>query len=57
MSKGFLMTGWRVGYLAAPTSVVVKLVKVLQSQSSTCLPRFIEEGSIVALNEGKNNCF
>ena len=53
MSKGFLMTGWRVGYLAAPTSVV-KLVKVLQSQSSTCLPRFIEEGSIVALNEGKS---
>jgi aspartate aminotransferase len=32
----------------------VKLVKVLQSQSSTCLPRFIEEGSIVALNEGKS---
>lgn len=49
MSKGFAMTGWRVGYCAAPASVA-KLVRVLQSQSSTCLPAFIEEASVAALN-------
>jgi len=48
MSKGFAMTGWRVGYCAAPP-MVAKLVKTLQSQSSTCLPGFIEKASVHAL--------
>lgn len=52
LSKGAAMTGWRVGYLAAPTPVA-KLVKTLQSQSSTCLPPFIEDAAVVALKEGK----
>ena len=52
MSKGFAMTGWRVGYCAAPAPVA-KLVKTLQSQSSTCLPAFIEQASVFALENRK----
>ncbi|MEZ4743132.1 MAG: pyridoxal phosphate-dependent aminotransferase [Bdellovibrionota bacterium] len=51
MSKGFAMTGWRVGYCAAPESVA-KLVKRLQSHSSTCIPPFIEEAATWAIDQG-----
>jgi len=51
MSKGFAMTGWRVGYAAGPAAVI-KLVKSLQSHSSTCVPGFIEDAATVALHEG-----
>jgi len=54
MSKGYAMTGWRVGYCAAPTAPlnVAKLVRDLQSHSSTCLPPFIEEAATFALGQG-----
>lgn len=52
LSKGFAMTGWRVGYLAAP-ELVAKKVKSLQSHSSTCIPPFIDEPSAFALTQGK----
>ena len=51
-SKGYAMTGWRVGYVAGPDEGV-RLIKLLQSQSSTCLPPFIEAGAIVAVDKGK----
>ena len=51
MSKGFAMTGWRVGYLAAPKEVA-RLVKILQTQSSTCLPPFIETAAVEAIKRG-----
>lgn len=51
LSKGFAMTGWRVGFLAAPLALA-KLVKTLQTQSSTCLPPFVEEAAIYALKQG-----
>jgi aspartate aminotransferase len=51
MSKGFAMTGWRVGYLAGPQKVS-SIVKSLQSHSSTCIPGFIEDAAVVALNAG-----
>ena len=51
LSKGFAMTGWRVGFLAAPMPLV-KLVKTLQTQSSTCLPPFVEDAAVFALNSG-----
>jgi aspartate aminotransferase len=50
-SKGYAMTGWRVGYMAGP-SQVADLVRTLQTQSSTCLPPFIEEAAIKALSLG-----
>ncbi len=51
-SKGYAMTGWRVGYMAGPKSVA-HLVRTLQTQSSTCLPPFVEEAAIEALRHGK----
>jgi aspartate aminotransferase len=53
MSKGFAMTGWRVGYAVGPMEVM-KLVKSLQSHSSTCLPPFIEEAATWALSQGSS---
>lgn len=53
LSKGFAMTGWRVGYLAAPDPIA-KMVRVLQSQSSTCLPPFIESAAVAALQRGRS---
>lgn len=52
LSKGYAMTGWRVGYMAGPIAVA-KLVKTLQTQSSTCVPPFIEQAAIAALKRGK----
>jgi aspartate aminotransferase len=51
MSKGFAMTGWRVGYCAGPTAVM-KMVRDLQSHSSTCLPPFVEEAATYAIAQG-----
>jgi len=51
LSKGYAMTGWRVGYAAGPKSVIT-LIKKLQSHSSTCIPPFIEAGAIKALDAG-----
>lgn len=51
LSKGFAMTGFRVGYCAAPPTVAA-LVRTLQSQSSTCIPGFVEDAAIVALDQG-----
>jgi len=50
-SKSFAMTGWRVGYVAGPLEVM-KLVRSLQSHSSTCLPPFIEEAAVLAIQSG-----
>ena len=51
LSKGFAMTGWRVGYCAGPAAVT-KLVRDLQSHSSTCLPPFIDDAATFAVNQG-----
>jgi aspartate aminotransferase len=53
MSKGYAMTGWRVGYCAGP-SAIMKMVRDLQSHSSTCLPPFIEEAATYAISQGPN---
>lgn len=52
LSKSFSMTGWRVGYAAGPRQVISR-VKSLQSQSSTCIPGFIEQAATEALYQGK----
>jgi aspartate aminotransferase len=53
LSKGFAMTGWRVGYVAG-TGPAIKMVRDLQSHTSTCLPPFIEEAATFAIKQGKN---
>ena len=53
MAKGYAMTGWRVGFAAGPKPII-DLVKNLQSQSSTCIPPFIEKAATWALDQGKS---
>jgi len=53
MAKGYAMTGWRVGYAAGP-KLLIDLVRNLQSQSSTCIPPFIEKAAAWALDQGKS---
>ena len=52
LSKGFAMTGWRVGYAAGPKDIMA-LVKNLESHSSTCIPGFIEDAATFALGQGR----
>ena len=53
LSKGAAMTGWRVGYCAGPAAAM-KLVRDLQSHSSTCLPPFIEDAATFAIGQGRD---
>jgi aspartate/methionine/tyrosine aminotransferase len=48
LSKSFGMTGWRLGYLAAPSGVGKQIVKFLQ-HSIYCVPPFIQVAGIEAL--------
>jgi len=52
MSKAFAMTGWRVGYTAAPGEFGLRLIKAidaLQGQQTNCIPAFIYPAVRVAL--------
>ena len=51
ISKSYAMTGWRMGYLAAPRKVA-QVVKALISHSSTCLPIFVEKAATWVLEQG-----
>ena len=48
-SKAYAMTGWRLGFLAAPRPIVQQILKV-HSHSVTCAASFSQRGAIVALN-------
>lgn len=50
LSKTFAMTGWRLGYAAAPKPIVDAMAKV-QSQSTTNPTSFIQVAAIKALQE------
>ena len=52
LSKGFAMTGWRVGYALGHKDLSNQLRK-LQSHSTTCLPSFIEKAALVAVQQGQ----
>ena len=43
-SKSHAMTGWRLGYLAAPNSICSKIAK-LQFNTNTNVPTFIQKGA------------
>jgi aminotransferase len=47
-SKGFAMTGWRLGFLAAPASFTEQMVKILQ-YTTMCAPHMLQHGAIEAL--------
>ena len=48
-SKTFAMTGWRLGYLAAPETLIPHLLKMHQYET-TCAPTFIQQGVAEAMN-------
>jgi len=49
LSKTYAMTGWRIGYLAAPRELIAAAVKVQQNVLlSTC--SFAQAGAVAALN-------
>ncbi|RZS58487.1 pyridoxal phosphate-dependent aminotransferase [Sphaerotilus mobilis] len=47
-SKSFLMTGWRLGNLVAPASVIEQLGKLIEFNTS-CAPVFVQRAGMAAL--------
>jgi aspartate aminotransferase len=57
MSKAFAMTGWRIGYLAAPGQggVIANGVATLQSQTTSCITSFCYDAIVAALEGGRDD--
>lgn len=49
-SKAYSMTGWRIGYAAAPKALIDAMNKVHQ-HVTICAPSFVQSASVVALKE------
>jgi aspartate aminotransferase len=49
-SKTYAMTGWRIGYLAAPEHVILQALKASQYSITNVAP-FAQEGAIAALTD------
>jgi len=54
VSKGYAMTGWRIGFLAGPQDLV-KAMRKVQSQSTSCPGSVSQAASVAALN-GPQDC-
>ncbi len=54
VSKGYAMTGWRIGYLAGPADLVAAMRKV-QGQSTSC-PSSISQAAATAALNGPQDC-
>jgi aspartate/methionine/tyrosine aminotransferase len=50
LSKTYAMTGWRVGYLAAPKQVIDNAIKAGQN-SITCVAPFVQKAATFALTD------
>lgn len=50
LSKSYAMTGWRVGYLAAPAHIIENALKAGQN-SITCVAPFIQKAATFALTD------
>jgi aspartate/methionine/tyrosine aminotransferase len=50
LSKSYAMTGWRVGYLAAPAHVIENALKAGQN-SITCVAPFVQKAAAFALTD------
>ena len=51
-SKSWLMTGWRLGWLVVPASLVADLGKLIEYNTS-CAPVFVQRAGIAAVKEGE----
>jgi aspartate/methionine/tyrosine aminotransferase len=47
-SKSFLMTGWRLGWMVAPTELIAELGKLIEFNTS-CAPVFVQRAGLAAL--------
>jgi aspartate/methionine/tyrosine aminotransferase len=50
-SKSWLMTGWRLGWIAAPRELVSDLAKLVEYNTS-CAPPFVQRAGVVAVTRG-----
>ena len=55
-SKAFAMTGWRVGYVCAPPSVVEALLKI-HHYAAICAPSFAQYGALAGLIQCREDGF
>jgi aspartate aminotransferase len=55
MSKAYAMTGWRIGYAAAPSAQVAKLMDGLQSHQTSNANTMAQYASMVALTDPTDN--
>ncbi|PLR66091.1 aminotransferase [Bacillus sp. UMB0893] len=53
-SKGFAMTGWRLGFIAAPAELSQAMLKIHQ-YSMMCAPTMAQYGAIEALKNGQQD--
>ncbi|RAK18690.1 aminotransferase [Anoxybacillus vitaminiphilus] len=53
-SKGFAMTGWRLGFVAAPKEFAQAILKIHQ-YAMMCAPTMAQYGAIEALKNGDND--
>lgn len=52
-SKSWLMTGWRLGWMQVPTSLMADLGKLIEYNTS-CAPGFVQKAGIVAVERGED---
>ncbi|WP_033827668.1 aminotransferase [Bacillus andreraoultii] len=50
-SKAYAMTGWRLGYVCAPTPITEVMLKIHQ-YTTMCAPHMLQHGAIEALRNG-----
>src|SRR6266568_968377 len=51
-SKAWLMTGWRLGWIVAPTALMRDLGKLIEYNTS-CSPVFVQRAGVVAIEHGE----
>ena len=51
-SKSWLMTGWRLGWMQVPSSLMADLSKLIEYNTS-CAPGFVQQAGIVAVERGE----
>jgi aspartate/methionine/tyrosine aminotransferase len=51
-SKAWLMTGWRLGWIVAPTALMGELGKLIEYNTS-CAPMFVQQAGIAAVTQGE----
>ncbi len=56
-SKGFAMTGWRLGYAILPTTAEAAVFKQLTINIVSCVPPFIQEAGRVALESPESEAY